>query len=182
MKLGDKHNYHQTFFEVITRGLLKIFKNEDKKSLLKNGNKHLEKSEFDKALKSFDKILELDPESVDAIFYKGVIFRKTNKSDDALKCFNNVLELDPKYIGAWTEKGAILGLMSKYQEALNCLDTALKLDSANVGAWYVKGLLFGSSQNVQEALNCFDNALKLNPDFEPAKESKKLLKTINRIP
>jgi tetratricopeptide (TPR) repeat protein len=56
------------------------------------------------------------------------------------------------------------------------------MDSKYVKAWYGKGFIYARNKKVQDALEHLDKAIELDPDFEPAKESKKLIKAINRIP
>jgi tetratricopeptide (TPR) repeat protein len=120
----------------------------NKKSLLKKANKYFEEGKYEKAMESYDKLIELDPQSFYAWSNKGFIYSLTKKDDDALKCF----------------------------------DKALEIDSYNADVWFLRGLVLSKIKKPDEALESFDKALDLNPEFEKAKESKKLLKACYRMP
>lgn len=161
-------------------GLLGIVKNEfNKKSLFNEGNKHLEKGELDKAQKCYDKILKLDSSSVNAWYNKGLIFFKIKKYMESIEFFDNALDLEPGNIKALIYKGLALGSINKYEKSYACFDKALKLNPKNAETWYGKGIVLGKNGKYPEAIEHFDKALELNPDFKSAKDSKKLIKSIN---
>ncbi|MHA1677862.1 MAG: tetratricopeptide repeat protein, partial [Promethearchaeota archaeon] len=60
-------------------------------SLNKKGIELMNKGEHDNALKSFNKVLNLDPNNINALFYTGYILFTLEKYDEALAYFNKVL-------------------------------------------------------------------------------------------
>ena len=63
--------------------------------LLRTGSTNLKKNNFDKALESYRKVLQLDSGNIDALKNMGLIYIKQNNFEKALEYYNQVLVLDP---------------------------------------------------------------------------------------
>ena len=98
---------------------------------------------------------------------------------ESIEFFDNALDLEPENIKALINKGLALGSINKYEKSYACFDKALKLNPNNAETWYGKGIVLGKNGKYPEAIEHFDKALELNPDFKSAKDSKKLIKSIN---
>ena len=61
------------------------------------GHAFKDSGKYQKALQSFNKALELDPNNVEAWYNKGRVLEDIGKDQEALKCFNKALELDPDF-------------------------------------------------------------------------------------
>ncbi|UCE38429.1 MAG: tetratricopeptide repeat protein [Thermoplasmata archaeon] len=101
--------------------------------LIAQGRKYMKNREFDKALSCFDRVLELDPQYLDAWSAKGDLMLQMSRDevsleklviegrlhmekrefDLALGCFERALELDPQCLDAWSSKGIVLMEMEK---------------------------------------------------------------------
>src|SRR4051794_41022313 len=57
-------------------------------------------SSSDSTINSFDKILELDPNNINALVNKGNILLNLSKYNEGLQCFAKVLVIDPNNITA----------------------------------------------------------------------------------
>lgn len=55
---------------------------------------------FDEALECLDKILEMNPENIPALYDKGKISEITGNYETALMYYDNVLNLDPENLMA----------------------------------------------------------------------------------
>ncbi len=93
-------------------GELTEAKADVKKYLDKNPNNEIAwtllgniESDFEKdslAVLAYDKALEINPETVEAITGKGIIYRKKGDYDKAAKCYLKAIELDPNYAEAYS--------------------------------------------------------------------------------
>ncbi|HEY9736607.1 MAG TPA: substrate-binding domain-containing protein, partial [Trichocoleus sp.] len=81
----------------------------------------------DRALESFNRALEMDPNSVEAWTGKGRLLASTGQLDEALFCFDKALELDATNGSAWAAKGQALLQMGRQQEGQDCLSRAAEL-------------------------------------------------------
>jgi len=136
---------------------------KDEISWNNEGVEFLKKGEISKALKCFDKAIELNPTFELAWANKANAFFKLKRYDEALECVNKALELHPSWSDALKLKGMILINLRKNEEALECLDKALKLNPEDWSIWDNKGRALFNLKRYEEALACFERALKLNP-------------------
>ena len=89
------------------------------------GNKHLQAGDFDAAIESYSKAIELD--SSDHVFFSNrsaAYLSKgdsTNALEDGVKC----VELKPDWAKGYSRKGAALHAMKKYDEALETYEAGL---------------------------------------------------------
>jgi tetratricopeptide (TPR) repeat protein len=59
---------------------------------------------YDEALEYFDKISNLNPKDVYALYGKATVFYEQGKSGEALEYYNNILNGDPKVFMHFMEK------------------------------------------------------------------------------
>jgi tetratricopeptide (TPR) repeat protein len=126
------------------------------------------RGEYKKANIFFEKVLEIEPNNIEALNSKGISLYRLGEYEGANSCFNKVLKIDPKNIvalnnleiqhyddehatggdltvpfphdaDAWNNKGYALANLGKYKEAIKCYDRAIKVDPNNAEAWCSKG-------------------------------------------
>jgi len=88
--------------------------------LLEQGKDYFGKAEYDNAILQFDQILKIDPNNVDALYYKGNTLSQTGKFDEAIPYYEKVLALDPhKFIAQLKLQEALLKVTSYRFDALD---------------------------------------------------------------
>jgi len=85
------------------------------------------KEDYMKAIKSYDKALELNPEYGNAWIGKGVALANLGRHEDALECYDKALELNPKDKKAWYCRGHFLEQHGQTDEAQKCIQKAEEL-------------------------------------------------------
>ena len=123
------------------------------------------KGYFDKAIKHFDKAIEIDPQCFDAWFNKGVAL--INKGDDpgALECFQKATLIKPDQGEAWLKMGSICRRMKNYEKALECLEKCLEREPENIFAMTGKMQIFiDDLDDKEKALQTIDRALETEQD------------------
>lgn len=76
---------------------------------------------IDESLADYNRILELDPGNIDALYYRGTILEKVGEVDGAICDFTDVLELDPDHIKASYARGACQNLKGEFSRAIGKL-------------------------------------------------------------
>jgi len=135
-----------------------------------------------------DKLLELEPQNVDALSKKGeslVIYY--DRLDEAISYFDRVLEIEPGNVNVLFNKGEALFYYDKYEEAISYvgslsskgyalaklgnfeqsdfyLNKALEIDPTNAEVLYKKGSSLLNEKNYDDALSNFYQALKIDPN------------------
>jgi len=73
---------------------------------------------------SFDAMINIQPEFVDAWIHKGRALQEMGMFQDALTSFKHALELEPGRREVWNDIGDILEKIGKHEEAQICYEKA----------------------------------------------------------
>lgn len=84
-------------------------------------------NDSEKALGIFEEVLEIEPESVEAINGKGSTLMKLNRFNEAEKCFDRSLEISENS-SAFLNKGNIYKHENDFDKAMECYDRALEIN------------------------------------------------------
>lgn len=102
-------------------------------------------------------------QSIDAIFDKGVILRKTGNPKKSILYFNKVLETNPDHLDTLLNKGHALGKLGKYNDAIACYDRVLKIDHNNVLALINIGLCYHYLKDYEKSISSYNKILEAYP-------------------
>jgi tetratricopeptide (TPR) repeat protein len=90
---------------------------------------HKGKAHLDKAVKYFNKLIEMDPKNADAYNTLGNVYVCKQDYGEAIKCYKKSIELDPKCVRAYYNMGnAYIGL-GNGTKAKECFEIADRLSS-----------------------------------------------------
>jgi len=124
------------------------------------------------AIGYFDKILSIDPNNVNATFFKGAALGSLGKPNEAIPLINKAIILsdkllatDPHNINLLVIKGRAFNRLQNYTEAIKYFDRALAIDPNNTYALANKGLALNKLGNYTEAIKYYDKALAIDPNF-----------------
>ncbi|GFR50134.1 hypothetical protein Agub_g12286 [Astrephomene gubernaculifera] len=82
----------------------------------------------DAALADYETLLALEPNNVDALFYRGTILEKRRDVEDAIRCYTAVLELEPQHHKALYNRAVCYSAKGSFQQAIEDFNAALQLD------------------------------------------------------
>lgn len=86
----------------------------------------------DEALAEFQKVVDINPEYVQAWYNMGQICMIKKKDfSKALHCFDRAVSIRPDYVGAHHQRGVVMELLGEPQKALECWRKTLELDPKN---------------------------------------------------
>ena len=77
------------------------------------------------------KVLEIDPNYVNAHNNLGIIFKELGEYQKAKSCFEKAIEIDPNYIDAYNNLGFIFKDLGDFQKAKSCYEKAIENDPLN---------------------------------------------------
>jgi tetratricopeptide (TPR) repeat protein len=117
---------------------------------------------YDEAVDCFDRILEIDPDSMAANNNKGVALRTMGRYQDAEPYLAKVVGLDASNAGAWFNLGFVQFKLGKFTEANEALDNVIELSPTHAVAWDSKGKVLQKLGREAEAGECFARAKELN--------------------
>lgn len=160
LKELEEYNYQGTINGIRAFPVDVLIELIDEKDLLSYGHFLCGKGRYDDAIKAFNKVTGLNPNSTSTWNEKGKVLKLQNRHNDAIIAFNRALELDPKFIDAWNNKGMALYDQGEYDKAVVAYDNALKVKPKYARTWYNKGLVLYAQGKYHEAILAYDKAIK----------------------
>ncbi|MBK7386844.1 MAG: tetratricopeptide repeat protein [Methanothrix sp.] len=160
LKELEEYNYQGTINGIRAFPVDVLIELIDEKDLLSYGHFLCDNGRYDDAIKAFNKVTGLNPNSTSTWNEKGKVLKLQNRHNDAIIAFNRALELDPKFIDAWNNKGMALYDQGEYDKAVVAYDNALKVKPKYARTWYNKGLVLYAQGKYHEAILAYDKAIK----------------------
>ena len=137
--------------------------------------------DFDSAIASWDKALELNPKAPEIWHNRGSALANLKKYEEAIASFDRAVELKPDDSQAWSDRGTVLYIIQRWEDALASWDRAVAIKPDLYQIWFHRGLALEALGRVEESLANYDKALEIKPSFQLAQsQSQKLRKKINK--
>ncbi len=133
------------------------------------GLKQASIGDLEKAIASWDKVLEFNPELAEVWHNRGSALGRLGKYAESVKSFDRALKIEPNHYQAWNDRAHALYLMEKWQEAIASWNKAISIMPTNHQFWYNRGCTLEKLNLIQEAIASYEKALEIQPDFEAAK-------------
>ncbi len=133
------------------------------------GLKQASAGEFEKAIASWDKVLEFNPNLAEVWHNRGSALGRLGKYSESVIAFDRALEIEPNHYQAWNDRAHALYLLEKWQEAIHSWDKAISIMPNNHQFWYNRGCALEQLKLIEESIASYEKALEIQPDFELAR-------------
>ena len=140
------------------------YSQEDVDLLLEKGLESYRNGTYYEAISYFEKVLEVEPDNLRALNYKGGSLVPLGKHDEAISYFDRVLEIEPNYVSSLVNKGSVLASLGDFDDAIFYLDKALDIEPNNIDALSNKAAVLVEQGKHDEAINLLDKALEIEPN------------------
>ncbi|MGV8041070.1 MAG: tetratricopeptide repeat protein [Thermoanaerobaculaceae bacterium] len=120
------------------------------------------------ALVSFDKAIQFDKTSINAVVGKANALAESKKEAEAQALLRQALSMTPSSATDFLARGAAFRALAQYDEALADYDEALKLDAAFAEVHMNKGMVCYHKGDFAAAIPLFTAAIKLDSNFVEA--------------
>ena len=134
--------------------------------LLKQGQRDLNLGNPKDAMISFEKILEIQPNHIDALIKKGNILGKIGRYPQAIECYDMVLQQDKANILALVNKGLAHHYIEQYEAAIRCYDMVLEINHKSTTALYNKASSLVKVGRIGEGLQVLGDVAKMDFSFK----------------
>ncbi len=124
-----------------------------------------ESGEWQQALKTFEIILNLNPNEYKAWGNHGNALFKLGRYEEAIASYDRAIEIKPDLEKGWSFRGDALSSLERYEEAVTSYNHAIKIKPDDDMVINCIGFALIMLNRHQEALKNFDSALKLNPNY-----------------
>ncbi len=135
---------------------------------LELGNLLAAAKEFEEAIASYDKALEIKPDDHEAWNNRGVALYKLGRFEEAIASFDQALEIKSDDHEAWNNRGVALDKLGRLEEAIASYDQALEFKPDYHEAWNNRGWALDKLGRFEEAIASYDQALEIKPDYTSA--------------
>ena len=119
------------------------------------------KRAFERAILDFDKVLELQPDNIEALIRRGDAYSQLGQGGRAMVDLNRAVALAPDSAEAFLYRGVAQGRRSEDKLALADYDQALKLAPQYVDALVDRAAIHASAGRQAEAIRDLDAALAI---------------------
>ena len=109
-------------------------------------------NQHERAIKDYDKAIELNPNDAKAYYNRGLAYAKLNIYELAIKDFSKTIALNPNDAEAYGNRGIVYSKIHRYEEATRDLKKA--------------GILFLHSGKREDAVKAFSICFKLRDKIE----------------
>lgn len=133
------------------------------------GLKQVGASEFAKAIVSWEKALNINPNLSEAWHNRGSALGRLGNYEEAVESFQSALTIDPDNYQAWNDRAHALYQLENWAEAVSSWGNAIKIMPGNHLFWYHRGTALEQLEKWQEAISSYEKALEIKPDFQPGR-------------
>lgn len=131
-------------------------------------NEEFDKGKYREAEDLYTRSLEIDPESEDAYYNRGLARKLQNKYKQALDDYNHAIKVNPRFALAYVGKGVINTSQGSYYLAIDNFTKALELDPGMTDAYYNRGNAYLKLENYVQAIREYDKVIEIAPSRDDA--------------
>ncbi|KOP27642.1 hypothetical protein AMR41_03900 [Hapalosiphon sp. MRB220] len=142
--------------------------NDEVETYLKQAMKQFNAGDFEEAIASFDKAVEIKPDYHEAWFLCGVVLDNLGRYEDAIASYDKAVEIKPDYRLAWYNRGNALDNLGRYEDAIASFDKAVEIKPDYHLAWHKRGIALDNLGRYEEAITSYDKAVEIKPDYYEA--------------
>ena len=133
--------------------------------------KNHQKNNFQVAENLYKKILKMNSNHFESIFYLGTLLVQTQRFELAIPLLSKATQINPNYAAAHNNLGAALKELGEYQSAINCCQKAIQIQPDLESAHLNLGLVFQELGKFKKSINCFQKAIQIRPHFIKAHQN-----------
>ena len=119
---------------------------------------------YEAAIESYDKALEVKPDKYEALNNRGTALSALGRYEAAIESYDKALKTKPDKYEAWYNRGNALSDLGQKEAAIASYDKALEVKPDYHEAWYNRGNALSDLGRYEEAIASYDKALEVKPD------------------
>lgn len=151
---------YEKSLEVLNQLILK--KPNQAEAYFMSGLNYRELEDTTKAIRAFQKAIDLNPELIDGWINIGQLYGSM-KNPIAKQYFESGLRIDPKNISLLHAKAYYLQSIDEIQESIDVFQQIIIIDPFYTPAYFNSGLLYLDIQQFEKAIEQFSIAIKTDP-------------------
>lgn len=165
----QKKSLSERFFKIYQLSGFINFSSDDEdvnlEYLYNIGLSHAKRGNPRDAIFYFDKVLDVEPNHVNALANKGNALGKLGKYDQAITCYDVILKDQPEHMTSLLNKGLALHYLGRYSQAITCYDKILEQSPDNASVLYHKACTKSLQKETDQSLELLEKAILIDGEF-----------------
>ena len=124
-----------------------------------------QKNNFKVAKNLYKKILKINPNHFESIFYLGVLLLESNNFDRAKQLFQKAIRIQPNYAPAHNNLGIIFNALEEAQKAISSYQKAIRIQPNYAPAHNNLGMVFQELGEFEKAISSYQMAIKIQSNY-----------------
>jgi tetratricopeptide (TPR) repeat protein len=122
-----------------------------------------QRKSFARALELLQRVLDLQPDHVEAAINKGKVLYELGRCDAAAACYDLAIALGSDSFDTHLSRGTALASLGQYESALTSFDTAIARNPDHAQAHSDRGRMLAALARFDAALESYHRAIALDP-------------------
>ena len=123
----------------------------------------------DKAIIEYTKVLEIEPENLNALYNRGLAWQSKGDHDSAIADYTKLLGINASDPDAFINRAVAWQNKGGYDQSIADFTKALEINPRDADAFRGRGLVWEKKREVEKALEDATKAARLDPDLSDAK-------------
>ena len=118
---------------------------------------------YEEAMDSYDKALEVKPSYYEAWLSRGGMLYKLERKEEAIASYDKAIKFKPDSANTWVARGMALFALGRYEEVIASIDKAIEIEPRLYIASFIVGIMLSALGRYEEAIASFDKAIEIEP-------------------
>jgi len=146
------------------------------------GSAYRAKDEVNKAMESYQRAVEINPNLPDAYLGLAATYFMSEKVDEAIKYFKKAIELNPKHVAAYYNLGSLYEYNGQIDEAITSFEKTVEIDPNFKEVYMNLGDLYLEKGNKEKAIKAYQKVIELDPQGELGSFAREAIEGIKKQP
>jgi tetratricopeptide (TPR) repeat protein len=134
---------------------------------LTEGVQLFQQGRFEEAMTLFQKVIEKDPDNVDAHYNLALSLLRSGKQDEAIFFLEKIKEMKPDMMEIYLALGECYFNKDENDKAVSYFEKALEIEPNNAEVYYNLGIIHYKNDRTDDAVKNFITSKGLDPDYAP---------------
>ena len=120
--------------------------------LINAGHRYFRKKQYDRAIKLYTAAVAVDPDKVEAIYWRARAFQQKGETKKAISDLQKVIDINPNYVAAYNSLGWIYSNSRDWDKAITYFSRAIEINPKSGWAFYNRGRCYHAKGEEKKAL------------------------------
>lgn len=125
-------------------------------------------AQFEKAVASFEKAIEIKPDYPDPLSNMGNTLKAMGDMDGAIEMYNQALKIEPNHFESHYNMANLLYRRNDFEKAIRWFLNAIEINKDFSEAHNNLGMAHEGNQDIESALASYKEAIRISPEFPDA--------------